>query len=302
MHDSSVSSSISTTRYSDSSFLGRVDFPDVRPIVVASHPRSGTHLLLDTLRRQFEACQSWKWPGERLDRLYCNVDEVPGDMLLDERTARRVLRRTARPLVKTHSWPGYQRGFLDSHEGGLRPEWVRWLNDHATVFYIYRDGRDVLCSYQLFRQSFDPDTRGSIGAFLRGTEDGTNRVRRWANHVQAWRRHPNAHLIRFEALLDDPAPVIRRIGDVIGEPPVLKEPLLPDPFSSIWESRLARLFGVRPESTAIINGESQNWENAFTAEDCAFFHEQAGELLLELEYEPSADWAVSPAPTDESAS
>ena len=82
---------------------------------------------------------------------------------------------------------------------------------------------------------------------------------------------------------------------MIGEPPVLKEPLLPEPFSSIWESRLARLFCARPESTAIINGESQNWENAF-------FHEQAGELLLDLEYESSADWAVAPASTDGSAS
>ena len=47
-----------------------------QPVIVASHPRSGTHLLMDTLRRQFKACRSWKWPGERLDRLYCSVDEL----------------------------------------------------------------------------------------------------------------------------------------------------------------------------------------------------------------------------------
>jgi hypothetical protein len=279
-----------------------VDFPDVRPIVVASHPRSGTHLLLDTLRRQFEACRSWKWPGERLDRLYCNIDELPGDGLLDGTTARRILQRTERPLVKTHSWPGYQQAFLGSHDGGLDAAWVDWLDEHATVFYVYRDGRDVLCSYQLFRQGFDPDARGPIGSFLRGTEDGTNRVRRWADHVQTWREQPDVHCIRFETLLNDPAAVIQRLADVIDEEPRGTQPLLPRPFSSIWDSRRARLFGVCPESTAIINGDSQDWEALFTAEDRAFFHEQAGDLLLKSGYESSADWASGSAPMDVSTS
>ena len=267
-----------------------MDFPDVRPIVVASHPRSGTHLLIDTLRRQFEACRSWKWPGERLDRLYCNIDELPGDGLLDESTARRILRRTDRPLVKTHAWPGYQDGFLDTHRGGLDRAWVDWLDETATIFYVYRDGRDVLCSYQLFRRSFDPDARGPIGEFLRGTEGDTNRVRRWADHVRAWRDRPDVHLVQFEALLDDPVPILQDIGETIGEPPRMKEPLLPQPFESIWESRWARLFAMRPESTAIINGESQDWKETFTADDRAFFQEEAGELLIELGYEDSGDW------------
>ncbi len=210
------------------------------------------------------------------------------------------MQRTRRPLVKTHSWPGYQQGFLDSHDGGLDRGWVDWLDEHATVFYVYRDGRDVLCSYQLFRQSFDPDACGPVGAFLRGTEGGTNRVRRWANHVRAWRDRSNVHLVQFETILNDPESVVRRVGTVIGEEPVLTEPLLPTPFSSIWDSRRARLFGVRPESTAIINGESQDWEDAFTAEDRVFFHEQAGDLLLDLGYEPSADWVSRSASTNTS--
>ena len=267
-----------------------MEFPDVRPIVVASHPRSGTHLLMDTLRRQFEACRSWKWTGERLDRLYCNIDELPGDGLLDESTARRILQRTQRPLVKTHAWPGYQEAFLDTHFGGLDREWVDWLDETATTFYVYRDGRDVLCSYQLFRQGYDPSARCSIGEFLRQTEDGMNRVQRWAEHVGAWQERSDVHFIQFEALLDDPVPVLQSIGELIGERPRRKEPFLPQPFQSIWESRRARLFSMRPESTAIINGERQDWETEFSGEDRAFFHRQAGELLIELGYEESGDW------------
>jgi hypothetical protein len=267
-----------------------VTLPDVHPIVVASHPRSGTHLVLDTLRRQFEACRSWKWPGERLDRLYCNIDELPGDGLLDGATARRILRRTERPLVKTHAWPGYQDGFLDAHRGGLDERWVDWLDDRATVVYVYRDGRDVLCSYQLFRRSFDPEVRGPVGDFLRGTEDGTNRVCRWAEHVRAWRDRPDVHLVQFEALIDEPAPVIQNLGEVIGEDPAGRRPLLPEPFSSIWSSRRARLFSTRPESTAIINEAKKNWEEAFTAADRAFFQKEAGDLLVDLGYESSDRW------------
>lgn len=62
------------------------------------------------------------------------------------------------------------------------------------------------------------------------------------------------------------------------------------------------LTGIQPESTAIINGESQDWEALFTAEDRAFFHEQTGDLLLELGYEPTADWASGSAPMDVSTS
>ncbi len=47
-----------------------------RPIEVASHMRSGTHLMIDLLRRQFADCGSWKWPGERNDMLYLPLDAL----------------------------------------------------------------------------------------------------------------------------------------------------------------------------------------------------------------------------------
>jgi hypothetical protein len=265
--------------------------PDRDPVVVASHPRSGTHLLLDLLRRQFPACRSWKWPGERLDRLYCNIDELAGrDGILDERTAHRILSRTERPLVKTHAFPGFRTGFLDRHTGEIDASWLEWIQDRATLLYVYRDGRDVLCSYQLFRQSFDPQAQTTIGKFLRQNDNGHNRVRRWADHVRSWMNQPEAEAIRFEAVLTDPAAVLHRLGEILDQDPEMQEPLLPEPFDSIWESRWARLTGVRPESTAIINGASKDWETSFTPDDRSFFHDQAGDLLLELGYESSPEW------------
>ncbi|MCS4155841.1 hypothetical protein GGQ03_003146 [Salinibacter ruber] len=218
------------------------------------------------------------------------MDEMGGGGLLDAETAGRILGRADRPVIKTHAWPGYKDTFLDSQPEGLASEWVEWLNRQGTVFYIYRDGRDVMCSYQLFRQKFDPDADGTVGAFIRQDEEGTNRVRRWAEHVRAWRADPDVYAVQFEQLLDSPEAVIQEIADEIGLAPTWDEPLLPRPFRSIWESRWARLAGIRPESTAIINGDRKDWQECFSVEDRVFFHERAGDLLIDLGYETSTDW------------
>ena len=47
-----------------------------KPVVVASHPRSGTHLTLDLLRKQFPACASYKLPAQPLDRLYFALEAL----------------------------------------------------------------------------------------------------------------------------------------------------------------------------------------------------------------------------------
>jgi len=44
------------------------------PILVISHPRSGTHLTIDFLRRQFEECQSYKYPFESQSHLYLPIE------------------------------------------------------------------------------------------------------------------------------------------------------------------------------------------------------------------------------------
>ena len=50
-------------------------FQDIgKPILIASHPRSGTHLTIDLLRKQFQECQSYKRLGEPFDRLYLALE------------------------------------------------------------------------------------------------------------------------------------------------------------------------------------------------------------------------------------
>src|SRR4051794_28399866 len=57
-------------------FVSWLEAHAVRPIVVVSHPRSGTHLMMDALRLNFRECRAWKRPGEPLERLYLNLDSL----------------------------------------------------------------------------------------------------------------------------------------------------------------------------------------------------------------------------------
>jgi len=272
-------------------------FPEVQPVIVTSHPRSGTHLLIDLLRRQFAACRSWKWPGERLDRLYCSIDELGAERgRLDARTARRILSRTRRPIVKTHAWPGFQKTFLAPHHDGLPPAWSEWLRDEGTVLCVHRDGRDVMCSYRMLRRRMGDHAYASVGAFMRDSDPGqaANRVRRWADHVRGWRAAEPEFVVSFERILNRPEEVIDRLGAVLGLSPEWRTPLLPERHGSIWESRWARLVRTRPESTAILGVGSQDWERAFSEEDRRFFHREAGDVLEALGYVKSADWTRRP--------
>lgn len=266
--------------------------PDTSPIVVASHPRSGTHLLIDLLRWQFNACRSWKWWGERLDRLYCSIDELGASRgRLDESTAQTILSRTDRPIVKTHAWPSLDEAFLQPHHDGLPNGWSSWLKQRGLLLYSVRDVRDVMASYQMFRDWFE-DHPGDLGTFIRGSDalELPNRVANWTHHVRAWQEAPYCHVIRFEDLLQDTEAQIQRLSELLGLDPDWKTPLLPERFSSIWDSRWARLFSSQPESTAIIGTGSQDWETELTSDDCAFIHQEAGDVLIDLGYVSSDSW------------
>jgi hypothetical protein len=267
------------------------------PVVVASHPRSGTHLFIDLLRRHLPCCDAWKWPGERLDRLYLSIDELGARRnRLDEATARRIVRRCERPLVKTHAWPGYTETFLEPHHDGLPECWQQWLSQEATVLYVYRDGRDVLASYQLMRARMDAEAETiDLGDFIRQSDPKAprNRVARWARHVREWRSHPDVMTVSFEQIFSDPKQIIQKVADKMEVEPLFNRPLLPERFSSIWESRWARLFRVRPESTAVLGTGSQEWRQALSQNDRSFFHKEAGDLLLDLGYVSSEAWISS---------
>lgn len=270
--------------------LDKKIFEDLgKPIVVASHPRSGTHLTIDLLRKQFIECQSWKKRGEPLDRLYFALESfAPKNNPLPESLALNILARAKRPIIKTHADPNFSY-LLDQ-----KKNWIDWLHQTADIYYVYRDGRSVLCSLHLFMQSYDPSARCSFSEFIRQEVDGCSRAKNWANHIKAWINQPNITALCFEDIIHDTELTIQKIREISKLSYISKHPLLPLKVSSIWYGRWARFAKKKSESTAILgyylNQKVKRWQESFSLEDCQFFDREAGETLINLGYESSNNW------------
>ena len=273
-----------------------------KPIVIATHPRSGTHLTIDTLRKQFPPCDSWKWPGERLDRLYLSLDSLlTTPPQITDQVAGRILRRADRILIKTHrmppdALPGTNRSFW------LLPEsWMQALMDHTQIIHAYRDGRDVMVSYHAFCQRYDPEARCGLGRFIRQTNHGMSHAKMWAHHTRVWDQAPGVVSLKFEDLRRRTREALEALGQQLGMTPLMQEPLIPKPFSGLWASRWARLAGIRPRCTTIIGRgvrttKKTSWRESLSDQDRDFFHHEAGDRLMELGYEPSSAWTNTDGP------
>jgi hypothetical protein len=259
------------------------------PIVIATHERSGTHLTIDLLRRQFRECGARKAFGERMDRLYLSLEALIDEASpLREKAAMRILRRAPRPLIKTHALPTF-----NPWRKGRFP-WLEEILQNATMYYCVRDGRDVVCSLHRFMQGYSRLAQCPLSEFLRQKVNGISRPKVWALHVARWLEAPKVRVLRFEEIITTPADALRRLGRELGIQPKFREPLLPRRLRGVWHSRWARLTRRCPESTAIVpiarGGKESKWRDAFTREDREFFHQEAGDLLIRLGYEPSDAW------------
>jgi len=269
----------------------------IQPIVVASHPRSGTHIALDLFRKQFLECQSWKLPGEKLNRLYISIESLEatnrGRGVLSLRKANRILRRVERPLIKTHL------SLLDDSELPIPQvvarQWLPGLLKQAKICYVIRDPRDTMCSYHIYRQRFDPRAKCSISSFLRiPIGQDANPLQGWRKHVQGYYKKPEVRIIRFERMMQETHEVIRELANDLSLTPKYEEPLLPRRLRNRAHSRINRLLSTRPESTAIDgranNQKPEQWTRAFSRDDRLFVHEQIGPLLIDLGFEADSNW------------
>jgi len=263
---------------------------DAAPIIVASHPRSGTHLTIDLLRRQFGSCDAAKQFGERNDRVYLPLDGLrPERDTLSDQTALDIIRRVPRPIVKTHLLPGY-REFT-----GKSRVWVDWLRDRAQIIYVYRDGRDVMCSLQHAAHNWAPNETLSITPYIQQSRHGMSVAKYWAEHVRQWMDRPNVLAIEYKQIIKSPRETLEKIGRFLGMAPRMREPYLPPVIKSAWHSRLIRLMYRHPPSTALVPGKvfrsrAPKWREAFDEQTCQVFQQEAGDMLVQLGFESDDTW------------
>lgn len=222
----------------------------MKPILVISHERSGTHFLINTLAFNFG------YPERPV-----NVPQnEPQASFFEEY-------RNSLVVLKSH------------HHLKLLPLEVL---KYFYVFYVLRDGRDVMTScWTYFNRSpkeIFPHTK-TVGDLLRMdvsswpfslgySPPSRNLAERWANHVESWYSVPGLCLVRFEDLLLHFEDTVSRLSRFIQLPTTkpLRKPTLQDFCVAPWRGTIG------------------TWKEFFTTEDLNFFLSYAGETLLRIGY------------------
>lgn len=188
--------------------------------------------------------------------------------------------------------------------------------------YIVRDGRDVMVSYYHYRmKSLDghrnpgiarklmpiftkhlgkdfksADIQVNLPRFLELELGGKlSSVRTWPDHVRQWTtpRHENVGLVRYEDLLQDgPKALGDAFEQVLGkrfEPWILETAIRRFDF----DRRSGRSRGDEDTEAFMRKGIAGDWKSSFTKEAREVFDRYAGDVLIEMNYEPNRDWIHS---------
>lgn len=251
-----------------------------RPIVVATHRRSGTHLTIDTLRRNFPECRPRMLPLESLHRSYLNLDRMNKNSVepITEDEALRILGKARRPTIKTHAGPAFG-AIAKQHK-----PFAKDLLERSDVLHVSRDGKKVMCSLWAWRRSFDPAADVPFSEFIRQTDgEGRSRPRAWADHLLSWLDEPGAFHCTFDDLVKKPGEMLGVIAERFGLQLQLADPPIPPPVTGRYSAWAARLRGDMGSTNHYAHGErTPKPDEVFDADCSAFFEREAGGAMERL--------------------
>ncbi len=247
------------------------------PVIIASHMRSGTHLTIDLIRRQFAGFGGWKLPCEPNDTVYLPVDSLrtSSRRTWSDSRIKKVLLRSEHMVGKLH-WTSPD--FMEVIEN--QPAVGKWLRNSAKIIYVLRNPLAVvqsLWNWEIAEKQADESTV-PCSEWLR------ERFRSWAKHVDLWTSRADPLILKYENIVANPAGVISTLERSLGAGARQREPLLPPKLRGLWQSRLNRIFSVRPTSTEILTTGAPTriiWDEA----KLKIARDQCGEQLARLGYE-----------------
>jgi hypothetical protein len=182
-----------------------------------------------------------------------------------------------------------------------REPFISELKRHgiATVF-VYRDPRDVIVSHVFYATNMHKGhgmhsyyteqlqtMEERINAAIRGVEEPGSKLTsiqaKYENYL-GWLEEPNVLSMRFEDLILNRGTALGQILDYLetrGYSPIVDRH---QAVNILEESIAPRRSGT------FRKGQPGNWQEHFTEANKAIFKEQAGDLLVTLGYEKSANW------------
>ena len=262
------------------------EYLDAPPVLTNSFPKSGTHLLFQI------------------------VDGLPnstnyGAFLASMTSSSRFRERSpenASRFIRSFVPGEIVRGHLFFH-----PQNAADLRDKNVVHYfVYRDPRAVVVSEAHYLRGMNrwhrlapyfsklASIEDAIMLSIRGFDppiaglEYPNIAERFARYA-GWLERDDCLAIRFEDMASETRPaVIRRMAEFYashcGEP------------VDVEACVAAMTASIAPQkSHTFRSGKKSGWQQEFTAEHRRAFDELAGDLLIELGYEQTHDWAHAPA-------
>lgn len=189
------------------------------------------------------------------------------------------------------------------------------------VFYLYRDGRDVMVSFYFYRmrnlrqnpdspfnqrlraryerafgEDFDPDNiREHLPAFIDLEMRRPMNARiNWPTHVAQWcfPRRDNVAYVSYEELLRDTAGALGRCIAKCTNEPIDGRRLESTVARYSFDRMAGRSRGVEDRSSFLRKGVAGDWRNHFTRRAAEVFDHYAGQTLIDLGYERDRSWVM----------
>lgn len=249
-------------------------------VVISTAMRSGTHLMMDLMRKNFDDLRAPKWPLQSASSCYVTLDllipsyNAPSTIL---RTERAKFFGSRTKLLKVH--------FTKPDFSNLEAKAKDHLLDRGWKgVYVVRDPRKVLMSTYAFMFDECRKKKKSAKDFDIFAQEF---IPRWVKHVELWIDAPNVMTVKFEDILGSTTRVLERLEGW------LELPLgeggsnpLPRKFASVWSRRLQARLKVHPESTEIQTSiKPGNWREALDRSHQELIKTQAGRLMERFNYD-----------------
>jgi hypothetical protein len=227
-----------------------------KKVLVVGHESSGTHFLINTI------AQCFGYEQEPISLVH-----TQGVDWRDPQAFR--------------NWIAQYRGrfvphvFKSHHAYPFFAPLLNELGSEFAVFYIQRDGRDVMTSFWTYLNRIPGRGWGpkcaTVGSFMRAPSTGgftqfqfepdpaTTMLERWVDHIEGWNgtRLP-IHRVTYEWLQTDYESVLDTIAEAIHEHPIVRtRPTMDAPSSLPWKGRIG------------------TWQEYFTEADEGYFRRTA---------------------------
>ena len=286
----------------------------MKGILVVSHPRSGTHFTIDSIRGNFVDIEFQVHPrgaGLSPESLILSHGEVLRQQFLDQVT------QTGETIgiFKSHMLPeDFEAAIQDRILPTSVREILRTIYEEFRILYVRRDGRDVMISHYhyinrgggiLFLGERNRHLSTSLSEFIRTPNDSIlpvrtfenfdrNRASYWAHHVESWMCQDRISQVSYEALSGKWEPTMQSVARDLKLEERLKDqlerPVLPQGgIGGRLVKKLKRLSSERDEkiSTAKLpyKGKVGEWTREFSESDVAFVQREAGAVAARVGYD-----------------